>query len=119
MVLCTGVPLLSGDTCTLSCTSLSIGLGTRAPWPLFRRALDRFRGCGHHNRPIMMPLQPRRNRSLDRICRNLCGRVRSFKKVSGYDRIGAWRRFPDFAGGADIPSCGTVKKPGQAMDRTR
>jgi|GEM_PF-2254401 hypothetical protein len=23
------------------------------------------------------------------------------------------------AGGADIPPCGTVKKPGQAMDRTR
>jgi len=25
----------------------------------------------------------------------------------------------DIAGGADIPPCGTVKKPGQAMDRTR
>jgi hypothetical protein len=25
----------------------------------------------------------------------------------------------DIAGGADIPPCGTVKKPGQARDRTR
>jgi len=24
-----------------------------------------------------------------------------------------------FAGGAGIPPCGTVKKPGQAVDRTR
>ncbi len=25
----------------------------------------------------------------------------------------------DAVGGADIPPCGTVKKPGRAMDRTR
>jgi len=29
------------------------------------------------------------------------------------------RRGEVLAGGADIPPCGTVKKPGQAMDRTR
>ena len=27
--------------------------------------------------------------------------------------------YREFAGGADIPLCGTLKKPGQAMDRTR
>jgi hypothetical protein len=30
---------------------------------------------------------------LNGICRSLCARVRSFKKVSGYDRIGACRRY--------------------------
>jgi hypothetical protein len=67
-----------------------------------------------------MKLVNGRERLVEHSCSYEASRKDPFRVRRNPGTIAKGDRADDIcAGGADIPPCGTVKKPGQAMDRTR